>query len=102
MLFLGSVINGSDTHSSDIASFYKEELAGEQANYVHDRAYTTSSSPEEVLQELVQEVIAATRKARNILCTERERYVWEAFATGYLVFHVYTSSRYRLHELEIF
>ena len=89
----------SDT--SDIVSFYKEELAGERHNYVHDRANTSSCSVETVLQELVEEVIAAVEKGRNILQTEREKDAWQGFVDGYFWFHVY-STRYRLHELDIF
>lgn len=54
-------------HVSDILSFYKEELAGEKDNYIHERALATGLPISSVLQELIMETISAVRRVRYVL-----------------------------------
>ena len=83
---------------SDVLSFYKEELAGERDNYVHDRALVTNKSITTVLTELVDEIVQSIERARSILKGEKEKEAWERLLSGYVAYH-YTTPRYRLAEL---
>ena len=83
---------------SDILSFYKEELAGERSNFVHDRAVVTGQTVSEVLSGLLEEVVASVERARVLLKGAKEKETWERFITGYVAFHFY-SPRYRLIDL---
>ena len=83
---------------SDVLSFYKEELAGERDNYVHDRALVTDKSISMVLTELVNELVESIERARSILKGEKEKEAWERLLAGYVAYH-YTTPRYRLAEL---
>jgi hypothetical protein len=91
-------IYSSITFSSDVISFYKEELAGERDNYVHDRARVTNKSIYAVLSDLVREVIESIDRARSILKGEKEKEVWEKFLAGYVAYH-WMTPRYKLQEL---
>ena len=51
---------------SDILSFYKEEMAGETDNYVHDRARIVKKSTSSVLNDVVKDVIASVERSRKI------------------------------------
>ena len=84
--------------ASDILSFYKEELAHETTNFVHDQALVTGKSVSEVLSGLLQEVVTAVERARVLLKGDKEKETWEKFIAGYVAYHFY-SSRYRLVEL---
>ncbi len=83
---------------SDVLSFYKEELAGERDNYVHDRALVTGKSIATVLTDLVNEIVESIERARSILKGEKEREAWESLLSGYVAYH-YSTRRYRLAEL---
>ena len=83
---------------SDVLSFYKEELAGERDNYVHDRALVTDKSISTVLTELVSELVESIERARSILKGDKEKEAWERLLAGYVAYH-YTTPRYRLAEL---
>ncbi|KAI0724978.1 hypothetical protein C8Q72DRAFT_877650 [Fomitopsis betulina] len=54
-------------HSSDVLSFYKEELAGETCNYMSDRARASGKSVQDMLQDVVDETIITVERIRNIL-----------------------------------
>lgn len=83
---------------SDILSFYKEELVGEQANFVHERARVTGKSIQQALRDTLDEVVDAVIRAREVLHGEQERGAWESFLEGYVVFHFYCP-RYKLMQL---
>ncbi|KAF7798826.1 hypothetical protein EIP86_010052 [Pleurotus ostreatoroseus] len=85
-------------YANDILSFYKEELAGETANFVHDLVKVNGKSIPEVLSEILQEVTTSVERARVLLKGEKEKEVWEKFIAGYVVYHFY-SPRYKLVEL---
>lgn len=84
--------------SSDILSFYKEELEGETSNVIHDRAMVTGKTLSEVLSDLLDESVTSVARARVILQGEKEKDTWERFIAGYVAFH-FLSPRYRLKEL---
>ncbi|KIP01167.1 hypothetical protein PHLGIDRAFT_80906 [Phlebiopsis gigantea 11061_1 CR5-6] len=83
---------------NDIFSFYKEELAHETKNFVHDRAFVTNKDVASALYDIVDETVVATNNVRQILVGEKEKQTWETFINTYLAFHLETP-RYRLHEI---
>ncbi|EKM53549.1 uncharacterized protein PHACADRAFT_125351 [Phanerochaete carnosa HHB-10118-sp] len=85
-------------YASDILSFYKEEMAGERHNFVHDRAHVTGKDIKTVLSDILDEVVGAVERARNILQGGKERETWERFLAGYVAFH-FLSPRYKLAQL---
>ncbi|KAK7064914.1 terpene synthase [Favolaschia claudopus] len=88
-----------EAFANDILSFYKEELAGETANYVHIRANITSKHPKQVLVELIKEVVDLHTRITGILQDHPEALVaWKAFETGNIAWH-FALGRYRLAEL---
>ncbi|KAH9944603.1 isoprenoid synthase domain-containing protein [Amylocystis lapponica] len=90
MLYVGYV--------NDILSFYKEELAGETGNYIGDRASLSGKMPLEILQEVIDDTVAAVERIREILGEGPARDAWEGFAAGYISVHT-MSPRYRLQEI---
>ena len=90
--------HGSTDQGLGSLSFYKEELAGEINNFVHDRARVTSKEVQEVLQDILDDVIAAVARARLILQGTKEKETWERFLAGYVAFH-FLSPRYKLAAL---
>ena len=78
-------------------SFYKEELAGERHNYVHEWARVSGKCPADVLADIIDETIATNENVRAIL-QGREREAWESFVAGYVAWHRYTP-RYKLGDL---
>lgn len=79
-------------------SFYKEELAGESNNFVHDRVTVTRKNTPTVLSDMLEELVASVHRARAILQSEKAKETWEEFIEGYAAFHL-LSPRYRLAEL---
>lgn len=53
--------------TNDILSFYKEELAHETANYVHLRAAVVKREPIQVVKDLVDEALSASRSIESTL-----------------------------------
>ncbi|KAJ8508999.1 hypothetical protein ONZ45_g8773 [Pleurotus djamor] len=83
----------------DVLSFYKEELAGEDSNYVSTVASRQGCPKIKVLGELADSVASDYQTAVDILasCTPALE-AWKSFANGYTTFHV-SSKRYRLGEI---
>uniref|UniRef100_A0A8H7XMP5 Uncharacterized protein n=1 Tax=Psilocybe cubensis TaxID=181762 RepID=A0A8H7XMP5_PSICU len=84
--------------TNDVLSFYKETLAGEKTNYIHNRAFISGISVEDTLLEVAQDVLDAHTRIVSTLSTEDAIRCWKNFVNGYLAFHV-TQSRYRLQDL---
>ncbi|KIK54861.1 hypothetical protein GYMLUDRAFT_176572 [Collybiopsis luxurians FD-317 M1] len=84
---------------NDLFSFYKEDLAGEEMNYIGIRAKITGEAPLRVVSDLVDEV---TRCHDNILAmlSNHPHAVrrWKDYVQGYVGFHLHVT-RYRLSEL---
>lgn len=89
------------TSHSDIASFYKEELADEIDIYVRERATASGNSVRAVLHDMVGEAATAVRAVESMLHGVHEKDIWRAFVDGYFYFHV-CCGRYRLDELGFF
>ena len=85
-------------HSHGLA-VSKEELEGELANYIHQRADATGSSIEQVIKDIVEEVKTTIALIDSVL-KGLEKEAWTEFTVGYLYFHV-QSDRYCLRELGI-
>ncbi|GJE96504.1 hypothetical protein PsYK624_127010 [Phanerochaete sordida] len=85
-------------YTNDVISFYKEELAGETENFVHDVAHVTGQDPRVVVQELADKAVACIHNVRDILEGEKEREAWESFLAGYLCLHL-TAPRYHMGRL---
>lgn len=85
-------------YANDVLSFYKEEIAGEQANFIHDRAAVTGRSVTDALDDTVDDAITATLAAREALRGTPEGEACEAVMAGYVRFH-FLDGRYRLREL---
>lgn len=82
-------------HVNDILSFYKEELVGERANYVHERAYVTGKSIPDTLRDLIDETVRAVEQVRDILGEGEARAAFENFATGYISIYIDTPEKRR-------
>ncbi|PCH34034.1 terpenoid synthase [Wolfiporia cocos MD-104 SS10] len=86
------------SYVNDIMSFYKEELAGEANNYIHERATITGGSVSETLYRVIDDTVVAVERVRRILGEGAARAAWESFATGYITVHI-ENPRYRLGEI---
>ncbi|KAF9556238.1 terpenoid synthase, partial [Agrocybe pediades] len=89
--------------ANDVLSFYKEYLAGEQTNYIHNLAFVAQRTVSETLRDVVDETIRASLRVSKVLKNTDVRALayWNRFVNGYLTFH-FTETRYRLTELDLF
>ena len=86
---------------SDITSFYKEELAGQQENTVSLLARLNNRSKLQQLRIFADDVVEAHRRTSAILADREAAYGdYMLFWSGYVPFHA-ASKRYRLSELGI-
>jgi hypothetical protein len=83
---------------NDILSFYKEELAGEEDNFVHMRAKISGKSVICTLEDICDETIQLIDNISATLADESAHSVFQDYIAGYLRFHMSTT-RYRLEEL---
>ncbi|GJE97304.1 terpenoid synthase-like protein [Phanerochaete sordida] len=83
---------------NDLLSFYKEEVVGERANFVHERARVTGKDVQAALMDTLNDTVDAVNRGRRILQDGPERSAWEGFLEGYVVFH-FMSPRYKLKQL---
>ena len=92
-------ICGSHTTHSDILSFYKEELAGEEHTLVHMRARTSGKDVLTTVADLCVETEESVKRISQTLAPAPDtQAVFQGFMVRYLQFHTSTS-RYRLREL---
>ncbi|GJE96499.1 hypothetical protein PsYK624_126960 [Phanerochaete sordida] len=80
--------------TNDVLTFYKEELAGDTRNFVHDEARVTGRSPRAVVEGTVNAVVDTIRAGRAVL-QGAERAAWDSFVAGYISFSILTP-RYRV------
>ncbi|KAK8115642.1 hypothetical protein PG984_012144 [Apiospora sp. TS-2023a] len=85
--------------NNDVLSFYKEEVAGETTNYIHNRARCERKTPLAVVREVQHEVVDCVRRV-NAMLEGREPYcqAWKIHMTGHIAMHT-VNPRYRLAEL---
>ena len=84
--------------NSDVFSFYKEEIAQETANFIHERAAVTEKDAFSALSDVAEEAVGTVLRVRSILEGEKEKEAWERFMAGYTSWHRY-SPRYRLNDV---
>ncbi|KAL0960914.1 hypothetical protein HGRIS_005923 [Hohenbuehelia grisea] len=71
--------------SNDILSFYKEEKAGENTNYIHIRAKCCQEYPLSVLRKTVEESIGAAKRATLTLGDSTAAAgAWRLFKQGFV------------------
>ncbi|KAI6783985.1 Trichodiene synthase [Emericellopsis cladophorae] len=85
--------------SNDVLSFYKEELGGDDRNYIHNRMTVCGKSVPAVLQETSDEAVACAKRVNAIL-KGRGIYAqsWNDSVRGYMAMHT-TNVRYKLDDL---
>jgi Trichodiene synthase (TRI5) len=85
--------------SSDIFSFYKEELSGDCGNRICVSADIQGTSKLEVLQQLVDSAVDAHHRVIQILKPYHLALdAYRSFANGYVGFHA-VLPRYKLKDL---
>jgi hypothetical protein len=90
-----SVIN----RMNDILSFYKEELAGENDNFVHMRAKVAGKDVISTLDDTCEETMLGIRNISATLASDAAAHkAFHVWLAGYIYHHLCTS-RYRLKEL---
>lgn len=79
--------------------FWKEEVAGETTNYIHNRARCEQKDPCVVVQEVADETVASYRRIQKIL-KGREPYLKACndHLVGQIAMHT-VNPRYKLNEL---
>jgi len=89
-------------HTNDLFSFFKEELAGEEYNYVSMSAATRGLTKLEALRKLAEENVQCYTRASKLLASEPA--AWKAFrgfCVGYVGFHALSLVRYNLNQLNL-
>ncbi|KJA14331.1 hypothetical protein HYPSUDRAFT_80866 [Hypholoma sublateritium FD-334 SS-4] len=85
--------------SNDVLSFYKEELEGDNVNYISVRARCQGVPAITAFQQLSDEVARCHAQVCKILEMDQAAYdIWKKFTYGYTVFHL-SCDRYRFAEL---
>ncbi|KAF5338668.1 hypothetical protein D9758_018032 [Tetrapyrgos nigripes] len=80
-------------HTNDILSFYKEEIAGEDVNYISLLAKSRGISKMDSLRLTVKKVIAAHENiVRDLGCNQEALDCYRSFSQGYMAYHVYGKS----------
>ncbi|KXN92966.1 hypothetical protein AN958_09080 [Leucoagaricus sp. SymC.cos] len=69
--------------TNDILSFYKEDLAGETKNYVHNRACMNRQPVLDVLNNILYEALAAQARVTATLHNTESVKQWSTFIKGY-------------------
>lgn len=91
-----------ETHQlfSDLLSFYKEELEGENNNFISISAKGTGNTTKiDALKALADETVECYKRGSRLLQPVPAAWgAYRAFCVGYVEFHV-LSVRYRLDEL---
>jgi hypothetical protein len=92
--------NGSYDSISDVLSFYKEELAGENGNYISNEASQRGENKNPVFRKLAHDVSLCISNTTNILEGSGEaKAALQRFIGGYVSFHTSFDSRYHLDDL---
>lgn len=91
----------SEQKTSDVLSFYKEELAGETINFISTQAKFRQKSKIQVLKDLADDVFECHNRILRTLEEKDPRVkIWyEQFAQGCFYFHTSLDMRYRLSDL---
>jgi hypothetical protein len=85
---------------NDLLSFFKEQLAGETATYIHTRAEAEGRSPLRVFASLKNELCAASQNITQTLGEDQAAVeIWRMFEYGVVAWHL-ENDRYMLRELD--
>ena len=85
---------------SDVLSFYKEELAGENGNYISNEASQRGENKISVFRDLAHDVALCISRIVNVLEGNRDaQAAFQSFIGGYVSFHTSFDSRYHLDDL---
>jgi hypothetical protein len=87
---------------NDVLSFYKEELAGENGNYISLEASQKGREKISVFRELAGDVSLCVSRVANILegsNNSEALAAFQCFIGGYVSFHTSFDSRYHLNDL---
>ena len=88
---------------SDVLSFYKEELVGENGNYVSLEASQKGQEKIPVLRELARDVFLCVSRVESILegttSSSEAKAAFQCFKGGYVSLHTSLDSRYHLNDL---
>ena len=88
---------------SDVLSFYKEELAGENGNYISLEASQRGQQDKiPVFRDLARDVSLCVSRVTNILegsDNSEAKAAFQCFIGGYVSFHTSFDSRYHLNDL---
>ena len=89
------------TPISDVLSFYKEELAGENGNYISLEASQRGQEKIPVFRDLAHDVSLCVSRVADILegTSSEANAAFQCFIGGYVSFHTSFDSRYRLNDL---
>jgi hypothetical protein len=87
--------------TSDILSFYKEELKNDDGNYISLLASIKGISKLEALDSMIDSTVEAQDRVGLALARdEKAKADWDKFREGYVAFHV-AVGRYKLEELSL-
>jgi len=87
---------------NDVLSFYKEELVGENGNYVSLEASQRGQEKIPVLRELARDVSLCVSRVESILegtSSSEAKAAFQCFKSGYVSLHISLDSRYHLNDL---
>ena len=85
---------------SDLLSFYKEELAGENGNYISLEASQRGQEKILVFRELARDLSLCVSRIETILEGNSEaKTVYQCFIGGYVSYHFSDNKRYHLNDL---
>ena len=86
--------------NSDVLSFYKEQIAGDTANYISVLSQRQGVSKMTAFQQLVDKTVRLAAQVGKILEVHQEAHdAWQKFKAGYIGLHTSMEGRYRLGEL---
>ncbi|KAF8236723.1 terpenoid synthase [Tricholoma matsutake] len=84
---------------NDFLSFHKEELGGEEANYIHNRAYMEGKTAMQVLGDMGRELLDVRASILAVLAkSPRSIEIWQNWERGYIAWHL-AQDRYKLKDL---
>ncbi|KAG1849811.1 isoprenoid synthase domain-containing protein, partial [Suillus tomentosus] len=95
MPYLRIILN----HTNDILSFYKEEIQGNNINYLSLMATSRSITKQEALHEIVEKTVQAHHNILECLRPHAEAYnAYVSFFDGFVKFHA-ALKRYKMEEI---
>ncbi|KAF5311046.1 hypothetical protein D9619_007675 [Psilocybe cf. subviscida] len=88
-------------YMNDVLSFYKEEIRGEEDNYISLVATSQRLAKYDVLQKLADDLARTTEQVNKILKEDPAAFhAWSTFKAGYIYFHT-SNVRYKLDQLNL-